>query len=113
MDGALGAGSCDAAAEAVAQVVYSSRALQNIERAFEHLLLKNPEAAMAAVLAIRSAIDNLAAHPLVGRRIEGEARELVISFGATGYIAVYRFLVRQDLVRVLALRHQRQIGYLP
>ncbi len=52
-------------------------------------------------------------HPLVGRRIEGDLRELVISFGATGYIALYRFVVQQDQVRVLALRHQREIGYLP
>jgi plasmid stabilization system protein ParE len=97
----------------VAQVVYSPRALQNLERAFERLLLKNPEAAMAAAGAMRSAIENLAAHPLVGRRIEGDLRELVISFGATGYIALYRFVVQQDQVRILALRHQREIGYLP
>jgi plasmid stabilization system protein ParE len=49
----------------------------------------------------------------VGRRVEGEIRELVISSGATGYIALYRFVVKEDQVRVLALRHQREIGYLP
>ena len=63
--------------------------------------------------AIQSAVDNLAAHPLVGRRVEEDLRELVISFGDTGYIALYRFVVQQDTVRVLALRHQREIGYLP
>ena len=49
----------------------------------------------------------------MGRRVEGDLRELVISFGDTGYIALYRFVVQQDTVRVLALRHQREIGYLP
>ena len=58
-------------------------------------------------------MNNLAAHPLVGRRVESDIRELVISFGATGYIALYRFVVQRDEVRVLALRHQREIGYLP
>ena len=37
-----------------------------------------------AVTAIQSAVDHLAAHPLVGRRVEGELRELVISYGQTG-----------------------------
>ncbi|HEY6123039.1 MAG TPA: type II toxin-antitoxin system RelE/ParE family toxin, partial [Steroidobacteraceae bacterium] len=86
---------------------------ENLAHAFEFLLAENPDSALAAAVAIQSAADNLAAHPLVGRRVEGDIRELVISFGATGYIALYRFVVQQDQVRVLALRHQREIGYLP
>ena len=97
----------------MAQVVYSARALENLERAFELLLAENPATAIAAAEAIESAVDNLAAHPLVGRRVEGDLRELIISFGATGYVALYRFVVLDDQVRVLALRHQREIGYLP
>jgi plasmid stabilization system protein ParE len=50
---------------------------------------------------------------LLGHRVAEDLRELVISFGATGYIALYRFVVQDDTVRVLALRHQREIGYLP
>jgi hypothetical protein len=50
---------------------------------------------------------------LIGRRVEGDLRELVISYGATGYIALYRFDIQRDQVHVLALRHQREIGYLP
>ena len=74
---------------------------------------KNPEAAVAGAAAIRSAVENLATHPLVGRRVESDLRELVISYGATGYIALYRFDIAHDQVRVLALRHQREIGFLP
>ncbi|MEO8018981.1 MAG: type II toxin-antitoxin system RelE/ParE family toxin [Pseudomonadota bacterium] len=87
----------------MAQIVYAASALDDVERA--HL------AGNAA--GIRSAVENLAAHPLVGRRVEGDLRELVISFGATGYVALYRFVLLKDEVRVLALRHQREIGYLP
>ena len=97
----------------MAKVVYSAHALDNVAGAIEHLREKNPEAALAAAAAIRSAVDNLATHPLVGRRVEGELRELVISYGATGYVALYRFVVLRDEVRVLALRHQRELGYLP
>ena len=97
----------------MAQIVYSARAIENLEHAFEFLLGETPATAVAAAEAIESAVNTLAAHPLVGRRIEGDLRELVISFGATGYVALYRFVVQDDEVRVLALRHQREIGYLP
>jgi plasmid stabilization system protein ParE len=85
----------------------------HLERAFEFLPSKNPNAAIAAARAICSAVENLATHPLVGRRVHGDIRELVISFGQTGYIALYRFVVPQDEVRVLAIRHQREIGFVP
>lgn len=88
----------------MAKVVYSGRAIENLAHAAE---------APAAADSIQSAVENLGAHPLVGRRVEGDLRELVISFGETGYIALYRFIVQRDEVRVLALRHQREIGYLP
>ncbi len=97
----------------MAQVVYSARGLENLEHAFESLLAGNPPVAEAAAAAIESAVNTLAAHPLVGRRVEADLRELVISFGVTGYIALYRFEVQEDTVRVLALRHQQEIGYLP
>ena len=97
----------------MAQVVYSAYAVENIERAIQFLRDKNPEVAVASAAAIRSAVESLATHPLIGRRVEGELRELVISYGATGYIALYRFDIQRDQVRVLALRHQREIGYLP
>ena len=97
----------------MATVVYSARALANIERAFEFLREKNPVTAAAAVVAIRSAVDTLAIHPLIGRRIERDLRELVISYGESGYIAVYRFVVASGEIRVLAIRHQREIGFIP
>ena len=97
----------------MAQVVYSARVLGSLEHELGSLLARNPTAAEPAADAIESAVGTLAAHPLVGRRIEADLRELVISFGITGYIALYRFEVREDTVRVLALRHQQEIGYLP
>jgi plasmid stabilization system protein ParE len=97
----------------VVQVVYSARSLAHIERAFQFLRDKNPTAALNAVTAIQSAVDNLRAHPFIGRRIEGELRELTISYGQSGYVALYRFVVSQDEVRVLAIRHQRELGFHP
>jgi plasmid stabilization system protein ParE len=97
----------------MAQVAYSARSLIHIERAFQILRDKNPAAAQQAAAAIQSAVDSLMAHPLIGRRVEGELRELVISYGQTGYVALYRFVVSQDVVRILAIRHQRELGFQP
>ena len=97
----------------MATVVYSARSLAHLERTFEFLRKENPQAAVAAADAICSAVENLSAHPLLGRRVHVDIRELVISYGATGYIALYRFLVSQDEIRVLAIRHQREIGFVP
>lgn len=97
----------------MAQVVYSANAIANLQRAFEFLDANDPAAATAAVDAIVSAITMLERHPLVGRLVRDELRELVISFGRTGYVALYRFAPARDQVVVLALRHQRELDYVP
>ena len=97
----------------MATVVYAARSLKDVERIFQFLRDENPGAALAAVAAIQSAVTNLAPHPLLGRRVEGEIRELIISYGQTGYVALYRYVVPQDEVRVLALRQQRELGFVP
>ncbi len=95
----------------MAQVVYSRNALANLERAFDFLTENDPGAAVAAAEAIQSAIEALARHPLIGRPFGVKLRELVISFGRTGYVALYRFVPARDEVRILALRHQRELDY--
>ena len=95
----------------MARVVYSRNALANLERAFDFLAEHDPDAAVDAASAIQSAVDALAPHPLIGRRLRGEIRELVISFGRTGYVALYRFVPARDEVRVLAIRHQRELDH--
>jgi plasmid stabilization system protein ParE len=97
----------------VATIVYSALTLAHLERECTFRRQEKPEAAVAAATAIRTAVDSLGAHPLLGRRVHGDIRELVISYGATGYIALYRFLVPQDEIRILAIRHQREIGFVP
>jgi plasmid stabilization system protein ParE len=97
----------------VPAIVYSARTLAQLERAIEPLARDDPGAAAAAADAICSAFEILAAHPLLGRRVHGDIRELAISYGTTGYVALYRFLVPSDEVRCLAIRHQREIGFVP
>ena len=60
---------------------------------------------------IEEAISILARHPLIGRRAERGLRELVISGGRTGYVALYRYEPDEELVFILAIRHQREAGF--
>ncbi len=55
----------------------------------------------------------LPAHRPIGRLAPPSAtlRELVISRGRSGYVALHEYSPAEDLVRVVAIRHQREVGY--
>jgi len=95
----------------MAKVIYSDEAFTDVERITAFLLEASPEAAAQTLESIGSAIDILEAHPFIGRRVDDRIRELVISRGATGYIALYLFDPSYDVVRILRIRHQREAGY--
>ena len=111
MDRTSGGRQGQSPASAVATVVYAPNPLSNLERAFAYLADHDPGAAVAAAGAIRAAVEMLAQHPFIGRGVKGSLRELVISYGRTGYVALYRFIAAKDQIRVLAIRHQRELGY--
>ena len=50
-------------------------------------------------------------HPLVGRPAEHGYRELLVSRGRTGYVALYKFDIERDAAIILAIRHQREGGF--
>jgi plasmid stabilization system protein ParE len=95
----------------VAQVIYAAEALDDLERLAEFLLEQAPESAPAMLSRVTAAIEILVDHPLIGHRVEGELRELVILRGVSGYLALYRFDPVRDIVRLLRIRHQREVGY--
>src|SRR5437764_11964459 len=96
----------------MAQVILSDEAFNDLERIVEFLLETSPKTAAQALERIRSAIGILEAHPFIGRRVDDQIRELVISRGKTGYLALYCFDRVWDVVRILRIRHQREAGYL-
>ena len=91
-------------------VFYSPGALADIERVAEFLLATDPNAAAETGRILMEAIAMLAGHPLVGRIAESGLRELVISRGRSGYVALYRFDAQTDRVFILAIRHQRELS---
>jgi plasmid stabilization system protein ParE len=95
------------------RVELASSALHDLQRLRELFRPKNPAAARRAGAAIIKVIQLLATHPKIGRPVEEmeiEYRELVIDFGDSGYIALYRYV--GDVVTVLSFRHQKEAGYL-
>lgn len=95
----------------MAQVIYAAEALADLERLAEFLLDQALESAPAILARVTAAIEILADHPLIGRRVEGEIRKLVILRGASGYLALYRFDPVLEIVWLLRIRHQREVGY--
>ena len=96
----------------MSQVRFAPAALDDLTRLREFLQSRNPAAARRAADAIIKAVELLGQYPQIGRPAEEmdiEYRELLIDFGDSGYVALYRY--QGDFVTVLALRHQREAGY--
>jgi addiction module RelE/StbE family toxin len=95
----------------VALVVVTPNALSDLERLRNFLVNSDLAAADQTIELILAGIAVVADHPLIGRPVESGYRELVISRGRSGYIALYRYHEARDAVLVLAFRHQRDAGY--
>jgi plasmid stabilization system protein ParE len=84
-----------------------------LERCRQYLKRRSPEAARRAAQAIARQFALLETHPAIGRPFSEspELRELIIAFGDSGYVALYRYEPADDRVYVLAFRHHRDAGY--
>lgn len=92
-------------------IVFDEGALEDLERIFDFTRDLDLEWALSQIRRVRRAVEILDEHPLIGRRVSGELRELVISSGKTGFVALYQYEELDDLVRILAVRHQREAGF--
>ncbi|NRR29597.1 type II toxin-antitoxin system RelE/ParE family toxin [Oxalobacteraceae bacterium] len=91
------------------QLIWSPRALRDIQRIYRFLYAKNPKAAKRAVAAIRRGITSLADFPDAGQAAPDlgiACRRWLVRFGRDGYVVVYR--TEPDFVLLLSLRHQKE-----
>jgi plasmid stabilization system protein ParE len=86
-------------------------AADDLETLVDFLVSDMPEHAVQTVDLIMDGLNILQDHPNIGRPLQLPLRELVISRGRTGYVALYEYDAQADVVVVLAIRHQRQAGY--
>lgn len=95
------------------RLVVTEGATRGLERCRQFLATKAPDAARRAGQAIKRQIDLLETTPEIGRPLPEapELRELVIAFGESGYVALYRHEPAEDAVYIVAFRHQKEVGY--
>ena len=98
-------------------VRYSESARGDLIRLYEYLLerattVDGLELAQRALDAITGGVDRLAVSPFVYRKAGASPflRELLIPFGATGYVALFE-IEDASTVTVLAVRHQLEDDY--
>jgi len=97
----------------VPQVIVTESAAEGLERCRRFLSVKAPDAARRAGQAIERQFLLLETAPETGRPVSElpELRELVMTFGDSGYVALYRHEPAADAVYILAFRHQKEAGY--
>ena len=83
----------------------------DLDRLFGFLADQDLSAALAVRDVLFDGLEILMRHPLIGRSVEDGLRELVISRGKSGYVALYQYFEAEDVVLVLAIRHQREAGF--
>lgn len=94
------------------RLIWSPTALLDVKRIYDFLKLKDLDAAKRAVKAIRQGVRVLEKQSGVGRPVEemgDEFRDWIIDFGDSGYVVRYR--VGQRAVTLLAVRHQKEVGF--
>ncbi|MBE8190387.1 MAG: type II toxin-antitoxin system RelE/ParE family toxin [Candidatus Thioglobus sp.] len=99
--------------DATYQVRYTQNAKQDIKRLYDFLLKEDISLARRAFEKIQLSISLLENFPFSGRKVFGDnsyLRELLIPFGASGYVALFRIQDKKTL-NILAVRHQKEVDY--
>lgn len=94
------------------RIVFAEQAVHDLERLTDFLLQNDKNAALATVELIEEAVQILKNHPLIGRLCDSHLRELVISRGKNGYIALYSFEEAKNTILINAIRRQKESGSL-
>ena len=95
----------------MARVELAPELADDFDRILDHLARHEVDDARSRVQDIIAAITVLERNPFIGRPVDGHRRELVIGRRSRGYIALYRYIAEVDTVFVLAVRGQREAGY--
>ena len=94
----------------MATVTFAPSAIEDLDRIAD-FLREDPTSAQATERLITQALSILQAHPLIGHQVESGWRQLVISRGKSGYVALYEYAPAANRVTVRAIRHQREVGF--
>ena len=93
-------------------MIWTPRAVADLQRLYRFLAVKDPDAAQRAVRTIRQSVKIIGRQPQTGRPArEGrpEFREWPVRFGASGYVVLYHY--DGGLAVLLSVRHQLEDGF--
>ena len=92
-------------------VEFAPRVSEDFARIRDHLAQTQASNIAGRLDSIVDACAILEEHPLIGRRVPGQLRELVIGSGSWGYMALYRYAPEVELVMIVAVKAQSEGGY--
>jgi plasmid stabilization system protein ParE len=90
-------------------ILLSPDAVEDVERLRGFLDQNNPDAARRALALIWTAIDRLQAFPDLGMSTaDADIRQLVVRYGASGYIIRYAVLSEEGNILITRIWHGRE-----
>lgn len=95
------------------QIRFTKATRDDLKRLYSFLVAQDIHAAEHTLEGINKAIELLKTFPFTCRKAKADnpfLRELVISFGANGYVALFE-IEENNIVTILAVRHQREDDY--
>lgn len=93
----------------MSSLIWSTGALEDVQRLYRFLEPKNKAAAKRAIAIIRKAASWLQTYPQLGRlatHLGPEYRQLSVPSGGEGYVVIYT--EKNAVVTILAVKHQKE-----
>lgn len=92
------------------QITLTKRAQIDLERLRAFLASNSPTASKKSAKVLKNALELISRQPRIGKAYtEPNQFDLIINFGTSGYII--RYELQQELILILAVRHQREVGF--
>lgn len=93
------------------RIEWLDSAIYDLQRLRNFILPHDKDAAQRVFQLIKRAVTPLLTHPHIGKPAEdlSDFHDLVIPFGASGYVIRYR--IEADTVFIVAIKHCREAGF--
>lgn len=97
------------------QIIYSEQANRDIARFAEFVQEIEPSLKQRVISTILDGIEILQKFPRIAKPSQDKKykhmRELFIAFGGAGYVVLYEYHEKDNIVLINSIRHTREAGY--
>ncbi len=95
----------------MSQIIYTDEFISDFERLYAFLAEENPIAAQRLALLLEEKLDLLSTIPKAFAFF-GEFRLYLLQFGASGYVILYDYNESADILVLLKMKHQKEVGFI-